>query len=151
MKKILISSSNKDVLNAVKNACMTYSDYFDPLYSPDTDETMSLMDYEIPEVKVLDFSSKDIDNFRILSAINMDPWFHNGGVIAIAEDPRQAQELEDMKNQNILIVQTLHSFISSFSRLLRFCGAISTFYSTAECRNLWVVLNVENLSVIMTL
>ncbi|MBR1638160.1 MAG: cyclic nucleotide-binding domain-containing protein [Treponema sp.] len=119
MKKILISSSNKDVLNAVKNACMTYSDYFDPLYSPDTDETMSLMDYEIPEVKVLDFSSKDIDNFRILSAINMDPWFHNGGVIAIAEDPRQAQELEDMKNQNILIVQTLHSFISSFSRLLK--------------------------------
>ena len=119
MKKILISSSNKEVIAAVKDACRTYSDYFDPLYSPDTDETMSLMDYEIPEVKVLDFSSKDIDNFKILSAINMDPWFHNGGVIAIAENPIQAQELEDMKNQNILIVQTLHSFISSFKRLLK--------------------------------
>ncbi|MCR4578841.1 MAG: cyclic nucleotide-binding domain-containing protein [Treponema sp.] len=119
MKKILISSSNKEILAAVKEACRTYSDYFDPLYSPDTDETMSLMDYEIPEVKVLDFSSTDIDNFKVLSAINMDPWFHNGGVIAIAKDPRQAQELEDMKNQNILIVQTLHSFISSFKRLLK--------------------------------
>ncbi len=119
MKKILISSSNKEVISAVKDACRTYSDYFDPLYSPDTDETMSLMDYEIPEVKVLDFSSTDIDNFKVLSAINMDPWFHNGGVIAVAADPKQAQELEDMKNQNILIVQTLYSFISSFKRLLK--------------------------------
>ena len=119
MKKILISSSNKEVISAVKDACRTYSDYFDPLYSPDTDETMSLMDYEIPEVKVLDFSSPDIDNFKVLSAINMDPWFHNGGVIAVAADPKQAQELEDMKNQNILIVQTLYSFISSFKRLLK--------------------------------
>ena len=119
MKKILISSSNQEVISAVKEACRTYSEYFDPIYSPDTDETMSLMDYEIPEVKVLDFSSTDIDNFRVLSAINMDPWFHNGGIIAIAADPRQAQELEDMKNQNILIVQTLHSFISSFKRLIK--------------------------------
>ena len=119
MKKILISSSNKQIISAVKEACRTYSDYFDPLYSPDTDETMSIMDYEIPEVKVLDFSSKDIDNFKILSAINMDPWFHNGGVIAIAENPIQAQELEDMKNQNILLVQTLHSFISSIKQLIK--------------------------------
>lgn len=119
MKKILISSSNKDVLSAVKEACRTYADYFDPLYSPDTDETMSLMDYEIPEIKVLDFSSHDIDNFKVLSAINMDPWFHNGGVIAVAEDPKQAQELEDMKNQNILIVQPLRSFIASFNVLLQ--------------------------------
>ena len=61
MKKILISSSNQEVISAVKEACRTYSEYFDPIYSPDTDETMSLMDYEIPEVKVLDFSSTDSD------------------------------------------------------------------------------------------
>lgn len=119
MKKILVASTNKKVIDTVKAACNKYSAYFDPDFYPDTDEILSFIDYQLPEIKVLDFTSEDIDCTRIINTIAADPWLHNGGIIAIAKNGAQVQEIEDKKDPNILIVQTLHSFQENFSRLLR--------------------------------
>ncbi len=44
--------------------------------------------------KILVSSSEDIDCDRILSAIHSDPWLHNGGIIAIAKNPAEAEKSE---------------------------------------------------------
>jgi len=119
MKKILVSSSNADILNAVKKAVQAYSNDLDAIYCPDTDEALSFIDYELPEIKVLDFSSQDIDCDRILSAIHSDPWLHNGGIIAVAKSPAEAEKIEEKKDPNILIVQTVYNFTQYFERLLK--------------------------------
>ena len=110
MKKILISSTNKEILEVTKTVCRKYSDYFDPIFCPDTDESLSFIDYELPEIKLLDFTSKDIDCHRVISAIKSDPWLHNGGIIAVVENSKKVQEMEEQKDPNILIVQTVQSF-----------------------------------------
>lgn len=119
MKKILVASTNKKVIDAVKSACDNFSTYFDPEFYPDTDEALSFIDYELPEIKILDFTSVDIDCHRIIATISSDPWLHNGGIIAVAKNPIQAQEIEATKDPNILIVQTEYTFTENFSRLLR--------------------------------
>ena len=119
MKKLLVASSNQEVLNVVKSACLNYTDYFEPIFCPETDEAMSFVDYELPEIKILDFTSKDIDSTAILDAIKSDPWLHNGGIIAVAGSPSEAQKIEDLKDPNILIVQTLYTFTQNFTGLLR--------------------------------
>ena len=119
MKKLLVASSNQDVLNVVKNACLNYSNYFEAIFSSDTAEALSYIDYELPEIKILDYTSKDIDSPRILEDIHSDPWLHNGGIIAIAASPAEAQKIEDLKDPNILIVQTLYTFKQNFSGVLR--------------------------------
>lgn len=119
MKKLLISSTNKDIIDTVKAATKNFSSYFDPIYCPDTDEALSLIDYELPEIKVLDYTSADIDTNRILAAIHADPWLHNGGIIAVAPNPAVMQEIEDKKDPNIIIVMTKYTFTENFERLLR--------------------------------
>ena len=119
MKKLLVASSNQEVLNVVKNASAKYSRYFEPIFCPETEEALSFIDYELPEIKILDFTSKDIDNNAIRKAISSDPWLHNGGIIAVAPSPAEAQQIEDLKDPNILIVQTLYTFKQNFSGLLR--------------------------------
>ncbi|NLL99866.1 MAG: cyclic nucleotide-binding domain-containing protein [Treponema sp.] len=119
MKKILVASTNPSVIQTVKAACKTYAAYFDPDFYTNTDEAISFIDYELPEIKVLDFTSPDIDSNRILAAINADPWLHNGGIIAVVNKPAQVQEIEEKKDPNILIVQTLYTFKENFARLLR--------------------------------
>ena len=99
--------------------CQKYSTYFDPIFCPDTDEALSFIDYELPELKLIDFTSDDIDSSRILSAIHADPWLHNGGIIAVVPNPALVQQIEDMKDPNILIVQTLYTFKQNFERLIR--------------------------------
>ena len=119
MKKLLVASSNQEVLNVVKNASAKYSRYFEPIFCPETEEALSFIDYELPEIKILDFTSKDIDNSAIRKAISSDPWLHNGGIIAVAPSPAEAQKIEDLKDPNILIVQTLYTFKQNISGLLR--------------------------------
>ena len=119
MKKLLVASSNQEVLGVVKNACLEYSDYLEPIFCPETDEALSFIDYELPEIKILDFTSKDINSSAILEAIRSDPWLHNGGIIAVASSPSEAQKIEDLKDPNILIVQTLYTFKQNFNGLLR--------------------------------
>ena len=67
MKRILVASTNKKVIETVKLGCKKYNAYFDPEFYPDTDEALSFIDYELPEVKVLDFTSEDIDCHRIIA------------------------------------------------------------------------------------
>ena len=119
MKKLLVASSNQDVLNSVKNGCLNYSEYFEPIFCPETEEAMSFVDYELPEIKILDFTSSDINCHAILEAIRSDPWLHNGGIIAIAASPAEAQKIEELKDPDILIVQTLYNFKQNFNGVLR--------------------------------
>ena len=119
MKKILVASTNKEVASTVQKATDKYSENFDAIYCPDTDEALSVIDYELPEIKVLDYTSKDMDANRILAAIHADPWLHNGGIIAVVPNPSIMQEIEDKKDPNILIVLTLYTFKENFERLLR--------------------------------
>lgn len=127
MKKILVASTNKKVIDAVKEACDKYSSYFDPVFYPDTDEALSFIDYELPEIKVIDFTSVDIDCHRIIATIAADPWLHNGGIVAVVKNPIQVQEIEATKDPNILIVQTEYTFTENFTRLLRILWANQHF------------------------
>ena len=119
MKKILVASTNKEVCETVYDACEKYSENFDSVFCTDTDDALGYIDYELPEIKVLDYTSTDVDCNRILSAIHADPWLHNGGIIAVVPSPKMAQEIEDKKDPNIIIVQTLYTFKQNFQRLLR--------------------------------
>ncbi|MBQ8353159.1 MAG: cyclic nucleotide-binding domain-containing protein [Spirochaetaceae bacterium] len=127
MKKILVASTNKKVVDAVKTACDKYSSYFDPAFFSDTDEALGFIDYELPEIKVLDFTSVDIDSHRIIATISADPWLHNGGIVAVVKNPIQVQEIEATKDPNILIVQTEYNFTENFTRLLRILWANQHF------------------------
>lgn len=119
MKKILVSSSNKDVIDTVKEGCNKFSNYFDYIICPDTEEALSFIDYELPEIKIIDFTSEDIDTNRILSSIDSDPWLHNGGIVAIVKNQASVQAVEEKKDPNILIVQTVSNFKENFQRLLK--------------------------------
>lgn len=119
MKKILAATSNAEAIRVIKDACIKYSAYFDASIISNTEKIINFIDYELPEIKVLDFNSKDIDCNRILSEINSDTWLHYGGIIVICENHKQVQKIIETKNVNIIIALTLPDFIRHFSRLLR--------------------------------
>ena len=119
MKKILTASSNPSVIQTVKSACVRYSTYFQTDILSDTEQIITYIDYEFPEIKVLDFTSPEIDANRILLEINSDSWLHYGGIIVVCRDQKQVLEIEEKKDVNILVAQTEKNFTKHFSRLLR--------------------------------
>ena len=91
MKKILTASTDLNIIDTVKNACKLFSSFFCTDVFDSTDEIIRYIDYELPEIKVLDFTSDLIDSERILKAINDDPWLHYGGIIAVCKNHRQVE------------------------------------------------------------
>lgn len=117
MKKILTISSNEKVIETVKKELPKYK-AFDGEFLWETLEVINYINYELPEVKILDYTSENTDCETILSAINADPWLHYGGIIAVCDDMKKKQEIEEQQDKNILCVLTLSEFIQNFSRLL---------------------------------
>lgn len=119
MKKILVVSSNQKVIETVKEGIAAFSDDFDMYIMTDVPDIIGYINYELPEIKVLDYTSTEIDCTEILSEIHGDPWLHYGGVIAVCRDRQQMQQLSSLKDANILSIQTLDDFSFHFIRLLR--------------------------------
>ena len=119
MRKVLTASSNQTVINTVKNACELYPSFFTTDIFDSTEEIIRYIDYELPEIKVIDFTSENIDCDKILQNIADDTWLHYGGVIAVCQNHKQIEELEHRKNPNILAIQTIIDFQNHFIRILR--------------------------------
>ena len=127
MKKILTISSNEEVMDTVKNALQKFERYFNGEFLWFTPQIINYTNYELPEIKILDYTSEDTDCDTILSTINADPWLHYGGIIAVCETRGKKQTLEELKDSNILCVLTLEEFKQNFERLLKLILANQQF------------------------
>ncbi|MBR4322491.1 cyclic nucleotide-binding domain-containing protein [Treponema sp.] len=119
MRKILTASANKNVISTVKSACEMFSSFFSTDIFDKTGEIIRYIDYELPEIKVIDFTTESIDCDKILQNIADDTWLHYGGVIAVVNGHNQMVELEHRKNPNILAIHTVGDFQNHFTRILR--------------------------------
>ena len=127
MKKILTISSNEEVMDTVKNALQKFERYFNGEFLWFTPQIINYINYELPEIKILDYTSEDTDCDTIVSTINADPWLHYGGIIAVCETRGKKQTLEELKDSNILCVLTLEEFKQNFERLLKLILANQQF------------------------
>lgn len=118
MKKIVTASTNSIVTKTINNACKDFSAFACNIFG-DTDSIISYINYELPDIKVIDYTSPSIDCAKILESIHEDSWLHYGGVISVCKDREQARQLEELKDDNVLSILTIQEFAQNFSRLLR--------------------------------
>ncbi|MBR5966648.1 MAG: ATP-binding protein [Treponema sp.] len=118
MKKIVTASTNPIVTKTITNACKNFSAFSCNIFG-DTDSIISFINYELPDIKVIDYTSPTIRCDKILESIHEDSWLHYGGVISVCKDRDQARRLEDLKDENVLSILTIDEFAQNFTRLLR--------------------------------
>ncbi|MBO4546599.1 MAG: CarD family transcriptional regulator, partial [Treponema sp.] len=118
MKKIVTASTNPIVTKTITNACKSFSAFSCNIFG-DTDSIISFINYELPDIKVIDYTSPTIRCDKILESIHEDSWLHYGGVISVCKDRDQARRLEDLKDENVLSILTIDEFAQNFTRLLR--------------------------------
>lgn len=119
MKKILVVSNDEKIINTVKDGCSAFAEDFDFCVKTDKNDIISYINYELPEIKVLDYGCEETDCGAILQVIHDDPWLHYGGVMAVCADRMQVKELEALKDSNLISIQTRESFSFHFARILR--------------------------------
>ncbi|MBR6081101.1 MAG: cyclic nucleotide-binding domain-containing protein [Treponema sp.] len=119
MKKIIVASTNQKIIDTAVKANSLFPTFFSSITMGDTDAVVSYINYEMPEIKILDYSSSGIDCEKIIETIHADSWLHYGGIIAVCENRDEVKKMEMVKDNNIIAVLTVSDFEHNFGRLLK--------------------------------
>lgn len=119
MKSIPIVSKKRSTVAAFKNACANSGEEFFPIILEKSDETISYFNYELPEIKIIDFGDEGVNATEIMKVIHDDPWLLFGGIIAIVNNHQQKTALEKERDPNILLVLRRPDFEANADRILR--------------------------------
>ncbi|HOT61291.1 MAG TPA: cyclic nucleotide-binding domain-containing protein [Treponemataceae bacterium] len=119
MKKIPIVSKTPSTLTAFKAACEKSSGEFEPVVLGAREEIVAYFNYELPEIKIIDFGDEAVGADDLMEVIHADPWLLFGGIIAVCRDHKQKTNLGRKRDPNILLILTRESFEENTDRLLR--------------------------------
>lgn len=118
MKRIPIATSVNSTVQSIIDAALSFDDIrIIPLQS--YDEVLSYFQYQMPEIKIIDFGDSNIDGDKCLKIVQDDPWLLFGGIIAITDSHEERLKLEQLKEPNILFVSTREDFESNPKQILK--------------------------------
>ncbi len=127
MKSIPIVCKTESTVQAFRSACKGSNGEFLPVILDRQDEVISYFNYELPEIKIIDFGDPNLAAEDLMKVIHADPWLLFGGIIAIVANQNQKSALEKQRDPNILLVLRRPDFEKNAERILRILGRNQQF------------------------
>ncbi len=119
MTRIPIVSTDAALNEVIERECVRYGTEFNPVFMSDTPAIIEYLKYELPDMKVFNFSDKGADVGGIMAKIQEDPWLHYGGIIAVHDSRDEKAFQEGLRDVNVIAVLRKRDFAASFGRLLK--------------------------------
>src|SRR4030067_748422 len=102
MGNIAILSTDHRPNQAILQACADFGDEFVPVYLRDKSLIVQYLNYELPEIIVVNCSDKYIKLKAILKEIKGDPWLYSGGFVLLHEEESEQELLKSFAGSNLL-------------------------------------------------
>lgn len=122
MIRVPVVSSDPSVIQIVQTASASLADQLQPVFLSGKDAVVEYLKYELPEIKILDFSGEEktaAEALEILDAIRTDPWLHYGGVVAFHSGNDDQAIQERLRDSNVIAVLHKRELQHNIERLLR--------------------------------
>jgi len=118
MRRIPLVSTVKSTIKALTEAALSFNDV-SIVHLESLDEVRTYFQYQMPEIKIIDFMDSNVEGEKCLKIIKADPWLLFGGVIAITNTQEQKQKMEQLKEPNFLFVITRDDFEAHATQIIK--------------------------------
>lgn len=118
MRRIPLVTTAKSTIKAITEASLSFNDTKIVVLETYT-EALTYFQYQMPEIKIIDFMDANIEGEKCLKIIKSDPWLLFGGVIAITNTVEQKTKMEQLKEPNFLFVITREDFEKHASQIIK--------------------------------
>ena len=118
MRRIPLVSSVGSTIKAFAQAALSFEDV-KVVHLETYSEISTYLQYQMPEIKIIDFMDSNIEADRVLKIIKADPWLLFGGVIAITNTHEQKLKLDQLKEPNFLFVITRLEFEKHAKQIIK--------------------------------
>jgi anti-sigma regulatory factor (Ser/Thr protein kinase) len=119
MKRIAIVNTDEHINAVIERSCEEYPTRFEAGYLTDEAKTIEYLNYELPELTMVNCTDPELDVRRIVGAMRNDPWLHSGGLVLI-HDPEVAEVRPELVSELNLIASIETNRLEMYvPRLLR--------------------------------
>jgi len=119
MGNIAILSTDDRINEAILRGCGEFGDEFVPYYLRDKAQILQHLNYELPEIILINCSDKYIKFKSILKEIRSDPWLYSGGFVLLHDMENEQELLKSFSGINLISIIPLARLNDYFPRLLR--------------------------------
>lgn len=119
MKQIAVLSTDNIINRKIEYFCKQTSSDFSPVFLEAEGKSLEYLNYELPEISVLNLSDPKINMRKIIKIIEDDPWIHYGGIIGVHSSDNEAKLENSLKNNNIISLISMGSMDFNFPRVLK--------------------------------
>lgn len=105
MEAIVVSCSNLAVVKKIRNVIeRDFRTRFSLRFPPTEEAILEMLDFETPELLIVNFSDSELDSTKLRDAIMQDSWLHNFGIIGLynIETDREESIIDENRDINLL-------------------------------------------------
>ncbi len=114
-----VLSSNQQLSTNIKHACEAFHEDFEVDLFEDDDSFAQYLNYELPDLVVLDVSDPVLGIRQLLIELKDDPWLHFGGVIFVYDQERVGVVPSAIRDVNLISILEYKRIDFYMPRLLR--------------------------------
>lgn len=118
-KRVAVLSSDSTINRIVDDTCADFRYYFEPDFLDTAEDSIEYLNYEFPDLNVVNCSDARLDVNRVLGAVRRDPWLHQGSLVLVHDPDVSCIRTDSLRELNLLAVITRSRFANYFPRLLR--------------------------------
>jgi hypothetical protein len=104
MGTIAILSSDDGINDTIRSSVAKFGEEFVPTYLTDKKKIFQHLNYELPEIIVVNCEDKTIKLKGILKEIKSDPWLYSGGFVVLHQELTEQEALKMFAGINIVTV-----------------------------------------------
>ena len=101
MRYVPVLSTDGEINRNIEKICANIED-FEPVFFSDKDAFVHYLNYEIPEIDIINYSDSEAHIDQTLEAIKSDPWLHYGGSVILYRDINEPELNEQLGGVNII-------------------------------------------------
>ena len=136
MVNVAVISTDETLSKPIREYFKDHTEDFLPAFPRDYPATLQYLNYELPEICIINCSDQ-LTNYReIFEEIRKDPWLHYGSVILIHESANETELLAETHNLNIITSIRRNSLDFYFPRLLKILAQNRSFLFQRDIQSL---------------
>ena len=119
MSTIAVINSDESINFIIDSICKSFNDEsFSPFFLTTTEKAKLSLDYDLPQLVIINLIDTNINIDEILQAIHDDPWLHSCGIVAIHDKYNEAKLYEAHNDTNLIALINIDLIDKEFPRVL---------------------------------
>jgi anti-sigma regulatory factor (Ser/Thr protein kinase) len=119
IKSIAVISTDQTVNTEIGEVCDQFAEDFEPVFLKNEERIVQFLNYELPEINVINCSDTGVDVKKVAAEIRNDPWLHYGGIIIVTDDEDECVLSEYLAGLNLIAFIPRSRLSAYFRRVLR--------------------------------